>query len=433
MVTKDTSPFELSELVKSKTSGLPDGWWRWENFQEALKILTKERIASNAIYPEDRFSGRGVVICAGGSRLFTCAFVCANMLREHGCKLPIEFWHFEQEIDEAMKELVVPLDVECVNVQPYRVKYKPRVLNGWELKPFAIMHSKFAEVLLLDADNVPVKDPTFLFDCEHYKNTGAIFWPDYGKLSRSREIWPLFETSYDDYPDQHEFESGQIVVDKQRHWQSLDLSMFMNEYSDYYYKYIHGDKCTFEMAWKRLKAPFHLVQKLIHPLDATMCQHSPVDGSRLFQHRNMDKWTIDNKNRRIHDFWQEDKCRGYISDLQKKWSGHPFRTKQAPGAVDDEVERIKEHLAGKVFVYHRVGHDSRELEFLGGGRIGKGADSCEREWEVHRNGKEPILTISGTTPTCHLRKVEGIWRGHWIHYERMPIELCPIKKLISVI
>jgi ADP-heptose:LPS heptosyltransferase len=39
------------------------------------------------------FRGQGIVICAGGIRLFTNAWVCVQLLRRLGCRLPIELWH----------------------------------------------------------------------------------------------------------------------------------------------------------------------------------------------------------------------------------------------------------------------------------------------------------------------------------------------------
>jgi len=57
--------------------------------------------------------------------------------------------------------------------------YPARILNGRELKAFALLHSAFREVLLLDADNVPLVAPAFLFETKQFADTGAIFWPDY--------------------------------------------------------------------------------------------------------------------------------------------------------------------------------------------------------------------------------------------------------------
>jgi len=39
-----------------------------------------------------------------------------------------------------------------------------------------------------------------------------------------------------------------------------------------------------------------------------------------------------------------------------------------------------------------------------------------------------VLTLAGEKgPTCHLRRdpALGIWKGRWLHHERMPIELIP--------
>ena len=108
--------------------------------------------------------GRGIVICAGGSRYFPCAWVCINMLRRQGCELPIELWHLNAaEINSAMRELVEPLGVTCVNAQEVRKIHPVRTLNGWELKAFALLNSPFQEVLLLDADNVPAGRPGLFF------------------------------------------------------------------------------------------------------------------------------------------------------------------------------------------------------------------------------------------------------------------------------
>ncbi|MBI3880442.1 MAG: hypothetical protein HY301_10320 [Verrucomicrobia bacterium] len=127
------------------------------------------------------YEGRGVVIVGGGSLFFTCAWVCIKMLRRAGCQLPVELWHLgPDELDDRMKELVAPPGVRCVDAFEVRKKHPARVLKGWELKPYAILHSRFKEVLYLDADNVPVRDPEYLFASREFQETGALFWPDVG-------------------------------------------------------------------------------------------------------------------------------------------------------------------------------------------------------------------------------------------------------------
>jgi hypothetical protein len=273
-------------------------------------------VQSLASFP-DKFVGRGIVIPGGGTRYFTCAWVNIHMLRRLGCTLPIELWHLgPKEMTPQMRKLVEPLGVRVVDGLAVHRVYPVRILNGWELKPYAIMHSSFEEVLLLDADNVAVVDPTFLFETAPYRALGSIFWPDYERLTPTREIWKLTGVPYRDEP---EFETGQIVINKRERWKPLSLTMWMNEYSDFWYEFIHGDKETFHFAWRKLNVAYAMPERGIEPLDGVMCQHDFL-GRRIFQHRNMAKWKL-NDNRRISGFIYEDECLAALEELAKKMAG----------------------------------------------------------------------------------------------------------------
>jgi hypothetical protein len=199
------------------------------------------------------YSGRGITICGGGTKYLPSVWVAVNMLRRVGCTLPIQLWHLGRaELPVQFEEMLMPLGVECVDAHLVRQNRPARILNGWELKPYAILNSRFAEVMALDADNVPVRDPTYLFDCPEYLATGAIFWPDYRRLEASRRIWALTGVEYKDEP---EFETGQIVIDKPKCFAALSLTMTMNEHSDFWYHHIHGDKETFHMAGESSISP----------------------------------------------------------------------------------------------------------------------------------------------------------------------------------
>jgi hypothetical protein len=275
-----------------------------------------------------RYDGRGIVICGGGVKYFTNAWVCINMLRRLGCTLPIQLWHLgAKECDATMRALVSPLAVECLDAHQLRRKFPMRMLKGWELKPYAILHSSFREVLFLDADNVPIVNPEFLFDTPEFQRTGALFWPDYchGKNKKAAMIWKSVGLRR---PNEPEFETGQMVLDKQRCWQSLRLALWFNENSDFYYRYVHGDKETFHLAFRKLGKSYSLVPKGIHPLERTMCQHD-FQGRRIFQHRNCDKWDLLLSNKRIRGFEFENECRQYISQLQGAWDGGMSRVIRA--------------------------------------------------------------------------------------------------------
>jgi hypothetical protein len=187
---------------------------------------------------------------------------------------------------DEMRALVQPLDVRCVDGYEVRRSHPARILNGWELKPYAIIHSRFREVLLLDADNVVVVDPTYLFEDAEYKQTGSLFWSDRGRLGRDRKIWQLTGVPFIDEP---EFETAQILVDKVKCWRELQLTMWFNEYSDFWYRHVHGDKETFHFAWRRMSSPYAMPGRPLHSLHHTLCHHD-LSGKRVFQHRGGAKW-----------------------------------------------------------------------------------------------------------------------------------------------
>lgn len=267
------------------------------------------------------FAGRGIVICAGGSRYFTNAWVCIHMLRALGCRLPIQLWHLGPgELDERMKSLVQPLNTECVDACKVRRKYPARILKGWALKPYAIVRSRFREVLFLDADNVPVRNPESLFETPQFRATGALFWPDFHGPRHNKKAAAIWRSCGLREPPEREFETGQLVVDKARCWRALRLCLWFNENSDFYYQYVQGDKETFHLAFRKLRQRYSLIPIPIHPLEGTMCQHD-FEGNRLFQHRNLDKWDLLLCNRRVKDFWYENDCRNYVIQLRRRWTG----------------------------------------------------------------------------------------------------------------
>jgi hypothetical protein len=279
------------------------------------------------------FPGRGIVMAAGGCRYFTGAWVTINLLRHLGCRLPVQVWHLgPEELDATMADLLRPMHVECIDAAALRKTVPSRILNGWELKCYALLHCPFAEALLLDADNIPVRDPEYLFDSPAYRSTGAIFWPDVSRFEKTAQAWTLLGL---ERPATPEFESGQMLVDKTRCWRALSLAMWLNENSDFFYRFLHGDKETFHLAFQKLGQPFTLVPTPVHSLRGTMCQHD-LEGRRLFQHRNTDKWNLFANNLKIPDFWLDDDCRRYLRELQQRWSGKlttpklPFRAVARP-------------------------------------------------------------------------------------------------------
>jgi hypothetical protein len=84
-------------------------------------------------------------------------------------------------------------------------------------------------------------------------------------------------------------------------------------------------------------------------------------------------------------------------------------------------------VAASPFRYVRRATDERTLQLLSGGRIGEGAAAAERSWRLERTGAEPVLSIEGEYGViCRLHlEHDGVWRGRWLQFEQMPIELIP--------
>jgi hypothetical protein len=112
--------------------------------------------------------------------------VCISTLRYLRCRLPVELWHIgDSDIDRDMAALLAPLDVRCVDAKEVAKRFPARWLPGRELRPYAIIHSAFREVLFLDADNLPVRDPGYPSEASQYRAIGAIFGPNFGSFKKT--------------------------------------------------------------------------------------------------------------------------------------------------------------------------------------------------------------------------------------------------------
>ncbi len=175
---------------------------------------SSENESGRHAYPEER----GIVI-AGGLKYFPNVWGCVNLIRHFGCNLPIQLWYLgDGECDPYLKRLLKPFGVECVDARKREQDIPCRILCGWELKPFSTLHSPFAQVLFLDADNGIVRDPTYLFDTPQFQVHGPIFWPDYACWTLKPEVWQIFGMDWMAAQAEREvaFGSGQYLTSTRR-------------------------------------------------------------------------------------------------------------------------------------------------------------------------------------------------------------------------
>ena len=154
----------------------------------------------------------------------------------------------------------------------------------------------------------------------------------------------------------------------------------------------------------------------IDALAGVMCQHD-FDGRRIFQHRNMRKWSFYH-NPKTPGFLHEDHCIELVNELKHIWSpaSQQFATAEDLAAMS--------RLDGKVLEYHRVGYDHRRVKLRRDGTFAEGAEGCEHYWTIRGDemlvaGEDANLTMT-LTPGKH-----GIWEGQWLEHEKMPVLLVP--------
>ena len=247
-------------------------------------------------------AARGIVTC-GSLKFMPYLWILVRSLRHAGCKLPVELWHMEGEVNGAFQRWLEPYGVTFRNGGrlPWN---RNRYFNGAHgFKPYAVIHSSFRDVLFLDADNSVAIDPAFLFETPEFQQSGAVFWSDPVSMT-TRMGGAALRADFGVDPGGEEFESGQFIVDKARCWRALQLTLHLNERSGYYYRFLFGDKETFRLAFDAAGQPYALARQPAHApaRDWRRAGHIQywTDGRPLFHHRVGRKWEMDVTNPSNH-------------------------------------------------------------------------------------------------------------------------------------
>ncbi|CAF1377104.1 unnamed protein product [Adineta steineri] len=270
------------------------------------QLKWKSFVASIPSYPSHKYSGSGIVSSAyngydGCKRLM--AFL--KILRWLNCKLPIEIFSFRGELTSyQILELTEISGVTSVIIDD-KESLANRRRSRFAIKLLAILKSTFEHVLWLDSDNIPIRDPTYLFDLPQYKRSTAIFWPDFWFTSIDNPIWRILNIPcrIQDY----EQESGQILINKKSTWKPLNMALYMTT-DKLFQTLLYGDKDTFRLSWQALNVSFYFIRKYLaiggfeyirkgkqhnrlsntslRFCGHTMIQHDP-NGTILFVHMNL--------------------------------------------------------------------------------------------------------------------------------------------------
>ncbi|KAF4137658.1 putative Mannosyltransferase [Phytophthora infestans] len=160
--------------------------------------------------------------------------------------------------------------------------------KNWWVKPLAMYHTDVRHVMLMDVDDIMMKDPAALREADGYKQTGTTFFYDrvfadckefvndvddkekyLPKLFRTFN-YNKFNISEGEDPSEqvlnsfayrgktcHEMDSSLVLIDKKRVGQTvLDVMLWFITKERFRFRYSHGDKETFWLSFELAHVPY---------------------------------------------------------------------------------------------------------------------------------------------------------------------------------
>lgn len=271
----------------------PKGWQTRPEVKAAHQRAARE-FKDSIGEPPNGFAGRGIVI-AGGGAYWPSVYVTVRMIRHLGCDLPIQVWYLgsKGEHDDRYVSILDQLGAECIDADAHPARASRRIVNGFEVKLFAVLNSPFREVLYLDADCYPCVDPSPLFDEPGFRSTGAVYWPDMPKTNgwTHWDFWGV-----EPFGQECGWEVGQYLVDKVSGWKPLKLAEWYDDHSDWCYGAgiwsDHGDKGPHRVAWAAHRMPVTFYNTRAVWSGIAFLQPGPDGKSPAFVHRCRSKFTV---------------------------------------------------------------------------------------------------------------------------------------------
>ena len=245
---------------------------------------------------QHRFNGRGIVVIAGDLKTLIRVHMLLKALVRLGSQLPVEIHYYDNEMSEESKANLTSIWPDIyfndlsASTNAVKTTYGPVEGRNYQFKTAALVNSRFAEPIMLDADNIPVLDPASLYESPVYKEYGTLFWPDIARTRPANPMWAITNTKC--RMNEYEQESGQLVVDKRKFYYHLRLSHFFASDAWYYGQILLGDKDLFRFSWHALKTKYGFPPKWVTSVGTindgfycghTFAQHHP-DGRVAFMH-----------------------------------------------------------------------------------------------------------------------------------------------------
>lgn len=259
------------------------------------------------------YKDAGISIVGGGKYTLMALPLIKSIRANSGIKMktsiPIEIVipPADSEDRKVCENIIPTIDpsglTKCIYLSDYFDSETLKDIKGYQLKSLSLLISSFEKVLLLDADNYVINSLDNFFDGEIFQETRMILWPDYWRRAHSPRLYEIADIKVQDklarysvdyitnkilYPESdpskipfHDLEgaipdgsteSGQLLVDKSSHLETLILSLYYNYNGpSYFYRLLgqdlsgEGDKDTFILAATVLNKRYYQVRTPVRP------------------------------------------------------------------------------------------------------------------------------------------------------------------------
>ncbi|KAL3658716.1 hypothetical protein V7S43_016352 [Phytophthora oleae] len=301
-----------SRLLGNPSVGLSDSFGSFQARTYSVKaqqdgiVALVSDVSSNQ-HPITPFYQRGTSFDVSVSRS-RAVLICMHdgvldmglsLIRELRClgnKELIQVYHCgRDELSDKSVQLIFRLDdrVELVDVcsdlsfRGIISKEMTVEFRSWWIKPLAMYHTDVRHVMLLDVDDVLLKDPAVVRDLDGYVATGTTFFYDrvvhkhkflngndhgryylrrllldfnYEKFNVTKGFDPsdhvLHSFAYQG-KSCHEMDSSMVLIDKERAGQMvMDIILWFITEERFRFKYSWGDKETFWLAFEMAHRPY---------------------------------------------------------------------------------------------------------------------------------------------------------------------------------
>jgi len=222
----------LIDPIQESVVARDPGWaWRPDVRDRHVTALREVVRLTEGVEAPER-DGRGILL-VGGGKYWPGVVIACTLARELGYDGRILVWHRGKSEPIDAKQ-VEGLGVEVTDADAYAESLpphlRPRSLDGWSQKTFAVMNCGLAEAFYLDADAYPVADPTPLFSL--LSNAPFCFWVDHSP----HNVWgPYHGLAPERVQAVPAVQSGQMLIDVRRHWRPLTVARWIDDHSPEYF------------------------------------------------------------------------------------------------------------------------------------------------------------------------------------------------------